>query len=140
VTRHLEIIGIPPENTALRNSLIDHYENDSSALLKLMVALEFGVVEEEKRSALTAALFSGVLFILGSLPSVLPFIPKNQTPNSGLLIAALSTSISLLLVGAVKTWATRGRCLCAAIENLVIAGLGGTVAYFVGRLFNTVLH
>lgn len=140
VTRHLEIIGIPPEKTELHNSLIEHYENDSSALLKLMAALEFGVIEEETRSASIAALFSGILFILGSLPSLLPFIPKNQTPLLGLLIAASSTSISLLIVGGIKTWATRGNCLRAAIENLGIAGLGGVFAYFVGRLFDKILH
>jgi VIT1/CCC1 family predicted Fe2+/Mn2+ transporter len=105
-----------------------------------MVALEFGVLDEEVRSPLTAALFSGVLFILGSLPSLLPFIPKNQTPKKGLLIAALFTSIFLLLVGAIKTWATRGKCVRAAIENLAIAGLGGLFAYFVGRLFDMILH
>lgn len=140
VTRLLELIGIPPEKTVLRNSLIDHFENDSSALLKLMVALEFGVIEEETRSALTAALVSGVLFILGSLPSLVPFIPKNQTPDTGLLIAALATGTCLLLVGSIKTWATRGNCLRAAIENLAIAGLGGVIAYFVGRFFDKILN
>lgn len=35
----------------------------------------------------------------------------------------------MLLVGAIKTWATRGRMLEAAMENLIIAGLGGALAY-----------
>lgn len=140
VTKHLETIGIPPEETELRSILIHHYENDSEAMLKLMEVLEFGVVGEEQRSPLTAALASGSLFILGSLPSVIPFIPKNQTSRLGLLIAAASTCLFLLLVGGIKTWATRGNCVRAAIENLTIAGLGGVVAYFVGRFFDKVVH
>jgi VIT1/CCC1 family predicted Fe2+/Mn2+ transporter len=132
VTQHLKVIGIPESETELRRLLIEYYENDPSALLKLMVALEFGVVEEEKRSPIRAALFSGILFFAGSLPSLLPFIPKKQTSTIGLLCAAIATSVSLLLVGGIKTWATRGNAIEAAVENLAVAGLGGVIAYVVG--------
>jgi VIT1/CCC1 family predicted Fe2+/Mn2+ transporter len=140
VARHLELIGISPDKADLRDQLVAYYENDNAALLKLMIALEFGVVEEEERSPITAALFSGFLFFAGSLPSLLPFVPKNQTSGSGLLLAAVATTVSLLLVGGIKTWATRGNCWSAAIENLTIAGLGGLFAYFVGRFFDQIVH
>ena len=136
----LDIIGIPPEKQELRSQLISHYENDSDALLKVMIALEFGIVEEEERSPTTAAMTSGLLFFVGSLPSVLPFIPRDQASSTGLLIASAATISSLLLVGAIKTWATRGNCLTAAVENLLIAGLGGVLAFFVGAFFDRLVH
>jgi VIT1/CCC1 family predicted Fe2+/Mn2+ transporter len=120
--------------------LIEHYENDTAALLKLMVALEFGVIEEEARSPIRAALFSGFLFFLGSLPSLLPFVPKKQTPTVGLLFAAIATTVSLLLVGCIKTWATRGNAIEAAVENLTVAGLGGVIAYSVGLFFSNLIN
>ena len=140
VSKLLEIIGIPSSENNLQETLISYYANDPEALLKIMVALEFGVVETEERSPWAAATVSGVLFFLGSLPSLLPFIPENQSPQMGLFIATIATVISLLCVGAVKTWATRGDCLSAAIENLVIAGAGGLLAYGVGAFFDNLLH
>jgi VIT1/CCC1 family predicted Fe2+/Mn2+ transporter len=137
----LDIIGIPQEATELRQRLVEHYANDKAALLRLMVALEFGVVENEERSPLTAAIFSGMLFFLGSLPSVVPFAFSSIfTPQQGLLVATICTSIALLIVGGIKTWATRGNCLAAAVENLSVAGLGGVVAYFVGQSVERIVH
>ncbi|KAG7356092.1 VIT family protein [Nitzschia inconspicua] len=140
VIPYLQLIGIPSEKSDLRDRLMAHYDNDSEALLKLMVALEFGVVEEEARSPLTAALVSGFLFFLGSLPSLLPFVAKDQTPQMGLLVAAVATILSLFLVGGFKTWATRGNCWTAAVENLTIAGCGGFLAYAVGKCFDSIVR
>jgi VIT1/CCC1 family predicted Fe2+/Mn2+ transporter len=140
VAELLEMIGIPHSKKDLRKQLISHYENDPEALLKVMIALEFGVVEQEERSPLTAALVSGTLFFVGSLPSVLPFIPKDMPSRQGLVLASLATTFSLLFVGGVKTWATRGNWFSAAIENLLIAGVGGFLAYIVGTFFDHIIH
>jgi VIT1/CCC1 family predicted Fe2+/Mn2+ transporter len=56
------------------------------------------------------------------------------------VVAAVATCIALLLVGMIKTWATRGNWLTAAIENLTVAGIGGAFAYGVGVLFDTILN
>eukprot|EP00934_Nitzschia_sp_Nitz4_P000079 Nitzschia sp. Nitz4//scaffold55_size114948//91737//92576//NITZ4_003920-RA/size114948-processed-gene-0.81-mRNA-1//-1//CDS//3329554587//79//frame0 len=136
----LETIGIPPEKEDLRNHLLIHYENDPDALLKLMIALEFGVVEEEERSPIWAAVTSGLLFFVGSLPSVLPFIPSELTVHQCLFVATGATVTALLIVGAIKTWATRGNWMTAAMENLLIAGLGGVLAFAVGKVFDKILH
>jgi len=135
----LDLIGIPEEQSALRKDLLDYYRNHPEALLKIMIALEFGVLENEQRSPIMAALASGVLFVLGAMPSVLPFI-FSDSPTVGLIIAAVITTVALLVVGAVKTWATRGRLMVSAIENLTIAGCGGALAYGVGVLFDHILH
>jgi VIT1/CCC1 family predicted Fe2+/Mn2+ transporter len=76
---------------------------------------------------------------MGSLSSVLPFIFSGDTPTTGLIAAACITITALIMVGAIKTWATRGKCLVAALENLVIAGFGGGIAYGIGILFDRLI-
>jgi len=136
----LGLIGIGEDQTELQTSLSQFYESHPEALLKIMTALEFGVLSREMRSPVMAGLTSCALFTLGALPSVLPFIFSGNEPINGLIAAAVITSCCLLTVGAVKTWASRGNCLTASLENLVIAGFGGGLAYGVGYLFDAVLH
>ena len=123
----------------LREEVVQHFNSDDEALLKVMTALEFGVLEAERRSALAAAIMSGALFLLGSLPSVIPFAIA-ENPNTGLFAAAIGAVLGLLIVGAIKTWATRGKPLRAAMENLAIAGVGGALAYWVGVGFDRILN
>lgn len=138
--RLLETIGIPQEKQELREQILQHYESDQGALLKLMIALEFGVVEDEERSPVFAAAASGLLFFVGSLPSLLPFVWGENSTTRSLITACVATAASLLIVGAVKTWATRGNWFMAAAENLLVAGVGGVIAYYVGVLFENVIR
>ena len=124
---------------SLRDEVVGHFSADDEALLKAMTALEFGVVETERRSPYRAMWMSGGLFLLGSLPSVLPFAFVSSAVR-GLVIASIGAILGLLMVGAVRTWATRGRPLRAAIENLLVAAGGGAVAYGVGTLFDRLVN
>lgn len=135
----LKVIGISDEQAELQRELLSFYEAHPSAMLQLMVALEFGVIEEELRSPIWAGFTSCICFILGSLPSVIPFA-FNVSSTEGLIYAASFTITALLIVGAVKTWATRGNCWTAAMENLVIAGCGGGIAYGIGLLFDSIVR
>ena len=132
----LEGIGLSGD---LREQVVQHFNEDEESLLKVMTALEFGVIEEERRSAYAAAGMSGGLFLLGALPSVIPFAIA-ETPGSGLLAAGIGSVLGLLIVGAIKTWATRGNPWRAALENLLIAGAGGGLAYWVGVGFDRVVN
>ena len=81
----------------LREQVKEYYKSSDEALLKIMVALEFGVLDDKRRNALRAAAFSGILFITGSLPSVLLFfIAKDST--TGLIISGISTSKSNIFI------------------------------------------
>jgi len=135
-------IGITNENNihvGIQHTMKEFYRQNPGSLLKLMEALEFGVVEDEARTPLVASLLSFGLFVVGSLPSVIPFF-FSKDPKHGLIAAGISTTTALLAVGALKTWATRGKCLIAAFENLVIAGCGGALAYGVGVIFDTIIR
>ncbi len=132
----LDGIGL---NGDLREQVVQHFNGDDESLLKVMTALEFGVIEEERRSAYAAAGMSGGLFLLGAAPSVIPFAIVT-TPGPGLVAAGIGSVTGLLIVGAIKTWATRGKPLRAAVENLLIAGAGGGLAYWVGVGFDRIVN
>jgi VIT1/CCC1 family predicted Fe2+/Mn2+ transporter len=132
----LDLIGISKDQRTLRKLIHEHYGRNPESLLQIMSALEFGVIDKEERSPIRAGLFSCALFAIGSLPSVLPFACCGENPTMGLIVATGLTIVALMIVGAVKTWATRTNWVSAALENLIIAGFGGGLAYLVGILFD----
>jgi len=103
-----------------------------ATLLEAMKALEFGVVDSERRSPFKAMWVSGSTFVAGSLPSVVPFLFVD-TPGLGLFWAAALAGVGLFGVGVAKTRVTKTSPLMAGAENLVIAGFGGGIAFLVGR-------
>ena len=113
---------------------VDIFSRDDERLLNSMKVLEFGVVESEERSAYAAMAVSGLTFLAGSLPSVLPFVFVDST-GVGLAIAGVLTAIGLYAVGAAKSVVTKTNPIAAGFENLGIAGVGGVLAFWVGWLF-----
>jgi VIT1/CCC1 family predicted Fe2+/Mn2+ transporter len=110
------------------------FARDDERLLNSMKVMEFGMVDSEERSPLAAMVVSGLTFLAGSLPSVLPFAFVDST-GSGLAIAGVLTAIGLFAVGATKSVVTKTNAVAAGFENLGIAGVGGVLAYWVGWLF-----
>lgn len=90
------------------------------------------------RSPFVAGGTSLALFFVGSLPSVIPFVCVTDAVT-GLIASGIATAIGLFLVGAVKTWATRGNMWLAATENLLITAAGGAIAYGIGLGFQNLM-
>ena len=132
------LIGLTVDD-AIQVQVKQYYRENPKALWQLMKVLEFGVLDSEQRSPLRAGLVSCVLFTAGALPSVVPFFFSGDRPELGLVVAAVLTVVALLVVGCVKTWATRTNATTAAVGNLVIAGCGGGLAYGVGYLVGLLL-
>ncbi len=114
---------------------VEIFARDDERLLNSMKVMEFGMVDSEERSPYAAMVVSGLTFLGGALPSVLPFVFVD-TPGTGLAIAAVLTAIGLFVVGAAKSVVTKTNPVAAGIENLGIAGVGGGFAYWVGWLFD----
>lgn len=125
-------MGLPADDV---ERVVTALDNDDAAFLKTMMALEFGVIEEERRSPYTAGVISGLLFLLGSLPAVLPFFFVEST-GLGLFIAAIGSGIALFVVGVLKTLVTRKNWVWAGTENVLIATAGAIISYGVGVLYN----
>jgi len=107
---------------------------DDETLLNAMKALEFGIIDSERRSPYAAMFASGLLFLLGALTSVVPFLFEPST-TVGLIWASILTAVGLFGVGAAKTVVTRGNPVTAGLQNLVIAGFGGLIAFYIGKAF-----
>ncbi|HAX81069.1 MAG TPA: hypothetical protein DCY40_00680 [Actinobacteria bacterium] len=123
-------MGVAPQDLDVVTTALSR---DDETLLNAMKALEFGVVDTERRSPITAMVVSGLLFLGGSLSSVLPFLFVKET-GVGLAWSAGFTAIGLYAVGVVKGTVTRSNRALSGLENLLIAGLGGVLAWWVGRL------
>lgn len=120
------------------DTVVEIIDSDDDAMLNMQAALEFGIVDEERRNPYAAAITSGLLFFLGAVPSVLPFLFVDDT-GTGLIIAAILSGIGLYAVGAAKTVQTRKNPYVSGVENLLLGLIGGALAYGVGVLFDTVV-
>jgi VIT1/CCC1 family predicted Fe2+/Mn2+ transporter len=109
------------------------FSRDDEVLLNAMKALEFGIVDTERRSPYTAMYVSGGLFLLGSLPAVVPFALIDSTATA-LVVSTVATAAGLFTVGVVKTLVTKTNPITAGFQNLIITTVGGVLAYFIGVL------
>jgi VIT1/CCC1 family predicted Fe2+/Mn2+ transporter len=114
------------------------FDRSDEAILNAMKALEFGHVESERRSPYRAMLASGLLFIVGSLPSVVPFLVFDSTRDA-LVWATVLALAGLFVVGVVKARVAKHSWLRSGIENMVIAGVGGGLAWLIGDTVGTAL-
>jgi vacuolar iron transporter family protein len=114
------------------------FADNDEALLKAMAALEFGFVDSERRSPYRAMLASGLLFLAGSIPSVAPFALMSNIGWAA-AVATVLTLIGLFVVGWIKGTVARSGRIRSGLENMVIAGLGGLAAWWIGGLVGSVL-
>jgi len=114
------------------------FEDNNEALLNAMASLEFGVVESERRSPYKAMAMSGLLFLGGSLPSVVPFAVFTDTATA-LIWATILALIGLFMVGLVKAQVANGHYIRSGLENMGIAGVGGLIAWVIGNAVGTTI-
>ena len=128
-------MGIAEEDL---DGIVKAFDQSDEALLNAMKSLEFGVVESERRSPILAMLAAGGLFLIGSMTSVVPFAIATSAPTA-LLWATILTLSGLFAVGVVKARVTKNNWLISGFENMVIAGVGGLVAWFIGNALGSML-
>lgn len=119
-------------------TVVDIINSSDEAMLNMHAALEFGVVDTERRSPYAAAVASGFLFLLGALPSVIPFAIWDDT-TTALLAAAVLSGIGLFFVGAVKTLQTKKNWLISGLENLALGMAAGVLSFLVGKAFDALI-
>lgn len=128
-------MGLRPEDVDM---VVAAFDRSDDAILNAMKALEFGFVESERRSPYRAMVASGGLFLVGALPVVLPFLAFDDA-NQALLWATLLALAGLFVVGMVKARVARSNWFTSGLENLVIAGVGGVIAWFIGNVVGAAL-
>ncbi len=126
-------MGIHDEDIPM---VVDAFDRSDIAMLNAMKALEFGVVDSERRSPFRAMAYSGVFFLAGSVGSVIPFLWVDSVTR-GMQWTSAFTALGLFSVGVAKARVARTSPVRSGLENLMIAGLGGAVAFLVGRMVGT---
>eukprot|EP00455_Lapot_gusevi_P054233 TRINITY_DN864_c0_g1_i3.p2 TRINITY_DN864_c0_g1~~TRINITY_DN864_c0_g1_i3.p2 ORF type:complete len:305 (+),score=128.06 TRINITY_DN864_c0_g1_i3:98-916(+) len=122
-------------NGGLLEQVVQTIGQSDDAMMKFMMAFEFGYTEADARSPIVAMLMSGALFITGSLPSVIPFAATTSV-RIALIVSGVLCCLSLFFVGAIKCIATRGNWLWSGTENLLIGGIGAAISYAVGLIYD----
>lgn len=121
------------------DDVVEAFAKEDETILNAMAVLEFGVVESERRSPYLAMAASGVLFLVGSMTSVLPFLLLDST-TTALVWAAVLSMAGLFMVGVSKARVAKGNWLMSGAENMVIAGIGGLIAWFIGDALGAALN
>ena len=119
-------------------TVVEIINSSDEAMLNMHAALEFGVIDGERRSPYAAALAAGALFLMGALPSVIPFAVWENT-TTALLVAATLSGVGLFFVGAAKTFHTKRNWSISGLENLSLGLAAGVLAFFVGRAFDQII-
>jgi VIT1/CCC1 family predicted Fe2+/Mn2+ transporter len=121
-------MGLRDEDVAM---VVAAFDRSDDAILNAMKALEFGFVESERRSPYRAMFASGLLFLVGSLPSIIPFVVFDSV-STALAWATVLALAGLFAVGVVKARVAKSSWLTSGLENMVIAGIGGVIAWLIG--------
>lgn len=128
-------MGIASEDV---EGVVAAFDRSDTAILNAMKALEFGHVESERRSPYLAMAMSGGLFLVGSLPSIVPFLVFDST-TPALVWATVLALAGLFVVGVIKARVARHSWVRSGLENMVVAGVGGLLAWWIGGVVGTAM-
>jgi VIT1/CCC1 family predicted Fe2+/Mn2+ transporter len=107
-------------------------------LLDAKVEKEFGIaIEEAQGSPLQGAAVMGVVFELGALAPILPYL---LLPVGVAVFASVfATGAVLFAIGVAKTRWTHGAPVASGVEILLIGAFAGIAGYFFGNVLPTLL-
>ena len=124
--------GLTESDLSAASDIITRYR---SLWVHMMLTGEHGLAGVEPR-AMTAAIATFFAFIAcGGLP-LLPFLAG---VDNAYLIASITTALTFLLIGALKSkWSTESM-LRSAVQTLLIGGIAATIAYLAGRFVTSTM-
>jgi predicted membrane protein (TIGR00267 family) len=103
---------------------------DSSTALGTMAREEPGLNPTDLGSPVAAALSSFLMFAVGAVIPVVPFVFLGEM--AAVFVAAAAGALALLVVGAGVSRVTGRSMLTSAVRMLVIGGAAAVVTYAVG--------
>lgn len=119
----------------LLENVTDAIGANDEALMKFMIAFEFGLDESNSAPRCLSLANSCLLFLLGGLPCVVPYASTSNV-DVATVAACVAAALVLLMLGAVKTRATSVHWISSSLENLVVVGTPAALLYGVGYLFH----
>ncbi len=147
-----EVAGIPDEETeelaliyqakglpeAQARALARHLMRNRDSALDTLAREELGVDPEELGgSAWEAAAFSFVLFAIGAIIPVLPFLLI--AGRSPVLVSLISSAVGLFGIGAGITLLTGRSVWVSGLRQVVLGLLAAAITFGIGHLFGVAL-
>lgn len=132
--KELELIyrakGIPAEQASkMAADIINNKEHAH----ELLVKEELGInAEELKGSAFEAALYSFILFAIGAIIPVYPFLFMTGTP--AILLSAGSSTVGLFVIGAAITLFTGRNIWFSGFRQVVFGLAAAAITFGIGKL------
>lgn len=115
------------------NIIVNRITNDKKTWLDSMMKEELGLFEERFESPVRVGLIMLVAFVAGGLVPILPFV-LSLASQSSLIVASITTFVSLFLVGVWKTTFTDKRWLPSGLEMVFVGILAAVIPYLIGDL------
>lgn len=113
--------------------------SDKEVWLKFMSQEEIGISPDLIDSPFEIGLVSGVSFVLGAVPVILPFFIFPSVPRA-LSISALLVLAFLFTLGIIKTRITKAHWLLSGVETLCIGALSCGTGFFLGKIAAGLFH
>lgn len=115
--------------------IVKRLMSDRNLLLNFMVKDELGIGEYYHENPVKIASNTGVSFLAGGLPPLLPYF----FIKSSFIAMALSISISiiiLLFTGLAKSKVTKTNPVKSSLEMVMIGGIAATVGFIAGKFIS----
>ena len=125
--------GLPP---AEAESLAAQIMSNPETALGVLAREELGLVPEELGSAWTAAIASFLLFAMGAVLPVLPFLFR--AGDGAALVAATLSAAGLFVLGAGITLLTGRSAWYAGVRQVVLGLAAATVTFGIGTLIGEI--
>lgn len=122
--------GIPEEQAY---QMAADIMKDKDHAYEVLVKEELGInVEELKGSAMEAAVYSFILFSIGAIIPVFPFIFMNGIP--AIIISVMVSSIGLFLIGSAITLFTGKSIWFSGLRQVIFGLAAAAVTFGIGKL------
>jgi VIT1/CCC1 family predicted Fe2+/Mn2+ transporter len=125
--------GIPPEQA---KQMANEVMSDKSTALDILVKEELGInIEEIKGSAIEAAIYSFLLFSVGAIIPVIPFIFTSGT--KAIVLSVLFSIAGLFIIGASITLFTGKSVWFSGFRQVLFGLAAAAITYGIGHLIGT---
>jgi vacuolar iron transporter family protein len=125
-------MGLSPETAAKAG---DEIHRDESRAVNFHLTQELGVDPEDKPSPYVAAVSSFVMFAIGAVVPLIPYLLGFRSLWLGLLFGG----VGLLIAGGVAATFTKKPVWFAALRQLLFGTIAIAATYAVGHLVGTVI-
>jgi VIT1/CCC1 family predicted Fe2+/Mn2+ transporter len=112
--------------------IVKRLMSDRRLLLSFMVSDELGIGSDYHENPMKLALYTGVSFLAGGIPPLLPYFFIKNSSNA-VIISILFSIFVLIFTGLAKSKITKTKPFKSALEVVAIGGIAATIGFIAGR-------